>query len=65
MKCVDKKNMVPLSKIFYAASQNQHYFKILNEYSFGDKIFNIIKEDKTPNNNQINKLISSTQSQFG
>lgn len=29
MKCIDKKNMVPLSKVFTAASLNQKYFKVL------------------------------------
>jgi hypothetical protein len=43
MKCIDRKNMVPLSKIFVAASWNAKYFKVLAEYSFPDKIYRIIK----------------------
>ncbi len=30
MKCIDRRNMVPLNKVFQAAATNINYLKILN-----------------------------------
>lgn len=64
MKCIDRKNMVPLSKVFYAASLNSNYLKVLNDFSFSDKIYRIVKEDKTSAQNSLSKL-TSPRSEFG
>lgn len=57
--------MVPLNKIFQVASSIPQYVKILNEYSVGEKIFRIIKEDKEPSATTAMSKIADVRSQFG
>lgn len=57
--------MMPLNKIFQAASKIPQYFKIMNEYSFGEKVYRIIKEDKEPSATQAMSKIADVRSEFG
>lgn len=56
--------MLPLCKVFQAAAHIVAYGKILAEYSFGEKIYKIIKEDKAPNQGSLVK-IQTLSSDFG
>ena len=57
MKCLDRKNMVPLNRVFQeAVLADEGYLKALASFSFGDKVYKIIKEDKAPPTTNISKI---------
>lgn len=65
MKCLEGKNMVPMSKIFQAAvAANIQYMRSLAEFSFSEKILKIIKEQKAPNIGKAAE-IPNVRSEFG
>ena len=65
IKCVQKNNVVPLNKIFQAASTFPHYLKILNDYSLGEKMYRLIREDKEPTATSAMSKIKDVRSEFG
>ena len=57
MKCLEVKNMVPLTKVFQTAvASSPQYMKSLAEFSFAEKVFRIIKEQKPPNAGSSSKI---------
>ena len=57
--------MVPFNKIFQAASNITPYLKVLNDFSVGEKVYRIIKEDKEPSVTSAISKISDVRSEFG